>query len=73
MFDEILSPDEVSWTCIISGCVENGDENHTLVIYHNTRRSGVFPNEYTFATLIKACSYSTELEQGRQIHANAIN
>lgn len=72
VFDEIPSPDEVSWTSMISGCVENGDENRALVIYDKMRRSGVLPDEYTFATLIKACSYSTALEQGRQIHANAI-
>ncbi|KAF5813452.1 putative tetratricopeptide-like helical domain superfamily, DYW domain-containing protein [Helianthus annuus] len=72
LFDEIASPDEVSWTSMISGCVENGDENRALVVYHKMTRSGVFPDEFTFATLIKACSYSTALEQGRQIHANAI-
>ncbi|KAL8222941.1 hypothetical protein R6Q57_020340 [Mikania cordata] len=72
VFDEIRYPDEVSWTSMILGCVENGDENRAFVIYHKMRQSGVLPDEYTFATLIKACSYSTALEQGRQIHANAI-
>lgn len=72
VFEEIPSPDEVSWTSMISACVENGDEKRSLVIYHKMRQSGVLPDEYTFATLIKACSYSTALEQGRQIHANAI-
>ncbi|KAK1427330.1 hypothetical protein QVD17_16013 [Tagetes erecta] len=72
LFEEIPSPDEVSWTSMISACVENGDEKRSLVIYHKMRQSGVLPDEYTFATLIKACSYSTALEQGRQIHANAI-
>ncbi|XP_071729719.1 pentatricopeptide repeat-containing protein At4g33170 [Rutidosis leptorrhynchoides] len=71
-FETIVSPDDVAWTSMISGCVENGDENRALLIYHKMRQSGVFPDEYTFATLIKACSYSTSLEQGRQIHANAI-
>ncbi|XP_076946587.1 pentatricopeptide repeat-containing protein At4g33170-like [Bidens hawaiensis] len=72
VFDEILSPDEVSWTSMISGCVENGDGDRALVVYHKMVRSGVFPDEFTYATLIKACCYSTALEQGRQIHANAI-
>lgn len=30
------------------------------------------PDEYTFATLIKACSCIIALEQGRQPHANVI-
>ncbi|PWA32856.1 tetratricopeptide repeat (TPR)-like superfamily protein [Artemisia annua] len=72
IFQAIPSPDDVAWTSMISGCVENGDEDRALVIYHKMRQSGVLPDEYTFATLIKACSCSTALEQGRQIHANAI-
>ncbi|GJV81152.1 pentatricopeptide repeat-containing protein [Tanacetum coccineum] len=72
IFQAIPSPDDVVWTSMISGCVDNGDEDRALVIYHKMRQSGVLPDEYTFATLIKACSCSTALEQGRQIHANAI-
>nr|GFB44068.1 pentatricopeptide repeat-containing protein At4g33170 [Tanacetum cinerariifolium] len=72
IFQAIPSPDDVVWTSMILGCVENGDEDRALVIYHKMRQSGVLPDEYTIATLIKACSCSTALEQGRQIHANAI-
>ncbi|GLT66510.1 hypothetical protein SLA2020_388700 [Shorea laevis] len=57
---------------MISGCVENGDEDRALSIYHRMRLSGVQPDEYTFATLVKASSCLTALEQGRQIHANVI-
>ncbi|KAF8401112.1 hypothetical protein HHK36_014416 [Tetracentron sinense] len=72
VFDGISEPDDVAWTAMISGCVENGDEDRALWLYHRMRHFGVPPDEYTFATLIKACSCLTALEQGRQIHANAI-
>ncbi|XP_052170085.1 pentatricopeptide repeat-containing protein At4g33170 [Diospyros lotus] len=72
VFQEIPSPDDVAWTAIISGCVENGEENLALSIYHQMRQSGIPPDEYTFTTLIKASSCLTALEQGRQIHANVI-
>ncbi|PON73125.1 Tetratricopeptide-like helical domain containing protein [Parasponia andersonii] len=72
VFSDIPSPDDVAWTTMISGCVENGDEDRALSVYHRMRLSGVQPDEYTFATLIKASSYLTALEQGRQIHANVI-
>nr|XP_043629828.1 LOW QUALITY PROTEIN: pentatricopeptide repeat-containing protein At4g33170-like [Erigeron canadensis] len=72
VFQEIASPDVAAWTSMISGWVENGDENRALVIYQKMRKSGVLPDVYTFATLIKASSYSTAFELGRQIHANAI-
>lgn len=72
VFQAIPSPDDVAWTAIISGCVENGEEDLALSIYHRMRQSDVPPDEYTFATLIKASSCLTALEQGRQIHANVI-
>ncbi|WOG81515.1 hypothetical protein DCAR_0100665 [Daucus carota subsp. sativus] len=72
VFQEIPIPDQVAWTSMISGCLENGDEDRALLIYYQMRKSGIAPDEYTFATLIKACSCLTALEQGRQIHANVI-
>ncbi|XP_058094822.1 pentatricopeptide repeat-containing protein At4g33170 isoform X2 [Magnolia sinica] len=72
VFDDIPEPDEVAWTAMISGCVENGDDDHALQLYQRMRRLGVLPDEFTFATLIKACSCLAVLEQGRQIHVNAI-
>ncbi|XP_044463261.1 pentatricopeptide repeat-containing protein At4g33170-like [Mangifera indica] len=72
VFNDIPTPDDVAWTTMIFGCVENGDEEHALSIYHQMRLSGVLPDEYTFATLVKASSCLTALEQGKQIHANVI-
>ncbi|PNY13148.1 pentatricopeptide repeat-containing protein at4g33170-like protein [Trifolium pratense] len=72
VFNGIPSPDDVAWTTMISGCVENGEEEHALLKYHQMRLAGVQPDEYTFATLVKACSLLTTLEQGRQIHANVM-
>ncbi|KAK9115849.1 hypothetical protein Sjap_014796 [Stephania japonica] len=71
-FDSISEPDDVAWTAMISGYVENGEEGKALQLYRYMRRAGVAPDEYTFATLIKACSGLTAVEQGRQIHGNAV-
>ncbi|XP_062099591.1 pentatricopeptide repeat-containing protein At4g33170 [Humulus lupulus] len=72
MFSDIATPDDVAWTTMISGCIENGEVDRALSIYHRMRLSGVQPDEYAFATLVKACSSITALEQGRHIHANVI-
>ncbi|KAK0570704.1 hypothetical protein LWI29_005242 [Acer saccharum] len=72
VFNDISEPDDVAWTTMICGCVENGDEERALSIYHRMRLSGVQPDEYTFPILVKASSCLTALEQGRQIHANVI-
>ena len=72
VFKSMSAPDDVAWTSMISGCVENGNEDQALSTYHQMRQSGVMPDEYTFATLIKASSCIIALEQGRQLHANVI-
>lgn len=72
IFNDIPAPDDVAWTTMISGCVDNGEEDLALSIYHQMRLSGVVPDEFTFAILVKASSCLTALEQGRQIHANLI-
>ncbi|KAF6175561.1 hypothetical protein GIB67_004942 [Kingdonia uniflora] len=51
---------------------KNGEEDGSLGFYHRMMCLGVSLDEYSFATLIKACSCLTALEQGRKIHANAI-
>ncbi|XP_008789295.2 pentatricopeptide repeat-containing protein At4g33170 [Phoenix dactylifera] len=72
IFNDISEPDDVAWTAMISGCVENGDEEYALTLYHHMRQSGSLPDEFTLASLIKACSCLAASEQGKQIHANAI-
>ncbi|CAA6664718.1 unnamed protein product [Spirodela intermedia] len=70
VFSGISEPDNVAWTAMIAGCVENGDEDRALRLYSRMRRSSnVLPDEFTMASLIKACSCLTALEKGRQIHA----
>ncbi|XP_031503747.1 pentatricopeptide repeat-containing protein At4g33170-like [Nymphaea colorata] len=72
LFSSMQERDEVAWTTMISGCVQNGDDDFALQLYYQMQRSGVIPDEYTFASLIKACSCLAALEQGKLMHANAI-
>ncbi|KAF2584440.1 hypothetical protein F2Q70_00034025 [Brassica cretica] len=71
-FNCIHAPDDVAWTTMISGCIENGEEERSFHVYSQMRLMGVLPDEFTIATLAKASSCLTALEQGRQIHANAL-
>ncbi|PKU72595.1 pentatricopeptide repeat-containing protein At4g33170 isoform X1 [Dendrobium catenatum] len=71
-FEEISEPDDVAWTAIISGCVENGDEDHALRLYRQMKESGALPDEFTIASLLKACSCLSVLGLGKQIHSDSI-
>ncbi|XP_020526746.1 pentatricopeptide repeat-containing protein At4g33170 [Amborella trichopoda] len=71
-FNAMPHHDNVAWTTMISGCVQNGDEDHALQLYHRMMDIGIWPDAYMYASLIKACSHMAALEQGRGMHANVI-
>lgn len=59
----------VSWNAMISGYVQNGFEEVGLSLYYEMRQSGVTPDQYTFASVFRACACFAILEQGKQAHA----
>ncbi|KAL5163488.1 Pentatricopeptide repeat-containing protein [Glycine soja] len=59
----------VSWTSLMAGYVSQGQPNMALCLFHQMQGTLVLPNEFTFATLINACSILANLEIGRRIHA----
>eukprot|EP00268_Persea_americana_P013340 TRINITY_DN15814_c2_g1_i1.p1 TRINITY_DN15814_c2_g1~~TRINITY_DN15814_c2_g1_i1.p1 ORF type:complete len:931 (+),score=175.98 TRINITY_DN15814_c2_g1_i1:3-2795(+) len=68
MFDEIPDPDLVAWTSLISGYAQNGLGEEALYTFRRMRLSGVGCNEFTFPSVLKACSITGDLRQGQQIH-----
>ncbi|XP_059463636.1 putative pentatricopeptide repeat-containing protein At5g52630 [Corylus avellana] len=73
MFDtESEGRNVVSCTSLIDGYVERDQIEKALYIFADLRRQGVEPNEYTFSSLIKACTNQAALEQGTQLHAQVV-
>ncbi|TYH32237.1 hypothetical protein ES288_A01G236700v1 [Gossypium darwinii] len=62
----------VSCSSLIDGYVEMDRMEDALSVYVRLRRQGIEPNEFTFSSLIKACSSQAALEQGTQLHAEVI-
>ncbi|XP_057514336.1 pentatricopeptide repeat-containing protein At2g33680-like isoform X1 [Actinidia eriantha] len=71
-FDYLKEPDIVLWTSMIGGYVQNGENEDALILYCNMQMEGIFPNELTMASVLKACSSLAALEQGKQIHARVV-
>ncbi|KAM7277571.1 hypothetical protein ACFE04_004705 [Oxalis oulophora] len=71
-FDFLQEPDIVLWTSMISGYVQNGENEEALNLYARMQMLGILPNELTMASVLKACSSLASLEQGKQIHARSI-
>lgn len=68
MLDKIPEPDVVSWSSLISGYAQNGLANEALLAFAEMRFLGIQCNEFTFSSVLKACSASMDLKAGKQVH-----
>ncbi|XP_010272360.1 PREDICTED: pentatricopeptide repeat-containing protein At5g04780-like isoform X2 [Nelumbo nucifera] len=68
LIDEIPEPDLVSWSALISGYAQNGFGKEALSAFIEMHSSGVKCNEFTFPSVLKACSITKDLKGGKQIH-----
>ncbi|MCL7039504.1 hypothetical protein MKW94_006414 [Papaver nudicaule] len=68
MFDRNSSRNAVSWNTLIAGYVQTGKEETGLNLYYKMRSSGLLPDQFTFASVFRACSSLATLEQGKRVH-----
>ncbi|GAV73138.1 PPR domain-containing protein/PPR_2 domain-containing protein, partial [Cephalotus follicularis] len=62
-------PNVVSWTSLMAGYIDMGRPKMALWLFGGIYEGLGLPNEFTFATVINACSILAELKTGRKIHA----
>ncbi|KAL5180286.1 Pentatricopeptide repeat-containing protein, mitochondrial [Glycine soja] len=62
----------VSLTSIIDGYVEMDQIEKALSTFVDLQRRGIEPNQFTFTSLIKACSNQAKLERGSQLHGQVV-
>ncbi|KAL6539843.1 putative pentatricopeptide repeat-containing protein, mitochondrial [Orobanche hederae] len=72
VFDETRERNVVSWTAMISGYTKSGFCSEALNLFVQMLRSGTYPNEFTFATVLTSCMGPYGLEHGRQIHSHIV-
>ncbi|KAL9410347.1 hypothetical protein AB3S75_044165 [Citrus x aurantiifolia] len=70
LFDEMLEPNVVSYTSLMAGYINMGQPQIALLLFQKMLRNLVWPNEFTFATVSKACSMLANLITGKQIHTH---
>ncbi|XP_073124455.1 pentatricopeptide repeat-containing protein At4g16470 [Henckelia pumila] len=68
LFDSSSCFNLVSWNAMISGYVQKGQDEVGLSFYNSMRLCGLIPDQYTFASVFRACSSLAILEQGKQAH-----
>ncbi|KAL5576696.1 hypothetical protein UlMin_018395 [Ulmus minor] len=72
VIEESSEPDLVSWSALISGYAQNGLGREALLAFRYMHSLGVKSNEFTFPSVLKACSIKKDLKLGKQIHGVAV-
>ncbi|VAH00946.1 unnamed protein product [Triticum turgidum subsp. durum] len=62
----------LEWTAIISGYAQSGFSSQSLLSFWRMRSHDVHSDEATFASILKACSEMTALNDGKEIHGLVI-
>ncbi|KAK2654001.1 hypothetical protein Ddye_013857 [Dipteronia dyeriana] len=60
------------WTTIISGFIQNLKFREAVAAFHSMEVSGIAPNNYTYSSILNACSSIPSLDLGKQIHSRVI-
>ncbi|KAF9624724.1 hypothetical protein IFM89_013262 [Coptis chinensis] len=68
LFDEMKLKDTVSYSAVISGCVQNGNGEEALRFFNNMQVSGVNADIATMVGVLPACALLTALQHGRCSH-----
>ncbi|KAJ8761519.1 hypothetical protein K2173_001654 [Erythroxylum novogranatense] len=72
LVDESSEPDLVSWSALISGYAQNGHSEEALLAFYEMHWLGIKCNEFTFPSVLKACTATKDLRLGRQIHGTVV-
>ncbi|OVA04883.1 Pentatricopeptide repeat [Macleaya cordata] len=67
MFDNMPQRSVVSWTAMISGYSQNGYSKEALEFFSVMHQSGVKANQFTYGSVLRACTSVMCLERGKQI------
>ncbi|CAK9142386.1 unnamed protein product [Ilex paraguariensis] len=72
VFDGIRDRNVICWTSMIVGFVQNDCAEEGLVLFNRMRDGLVQGNEYTFGSVVTACTKLGALHQGKWVHGYVI-
>ncbi|XP_022869237.1 putative pentatricopeptide repeat-containing protein At3g25970 [Olea europaea var. sylvestris] len=72
LFDEMPTPDTVSWNTLIAGYVNSGCFDMAWEVLKSMKNNGFVFDGYTFGSIFKGVASSNHLECGQQVHADVI-
>ncbi|KAK7398770.1 hypothetical protein VNO78_09942 [Psophocarpus tetragonolobus] len=70
--EETITKDSISYSAIISGCVQNGYAEKALLIFRQMQLSETDPDSATMIGLLPACSHLAALQHGTCCHGYSV-
>ncbi|CAN6442769.1 unnamed protein product [Victoria cruziana] len=71
-FEEISFKNNASWNSLVSGYVHNGQNEKAMEFFYLMLKECMKCDEFTFSTVLEACSCLSWLQSGKQVHSLAI-
>ncbi|KAH7444289.1 hypothetical protein KP509_02G072000 [Ceratopteris richardii] len=71
-FDGLVNPDLVSWSVLVSGYANSGDDVMTLEHFASLQMARILPDDGIFASILLACSHSGLVLEGIQCFQSMI-
>lgn len=69
LFHNLPHRDVMSWTAMIGGFAEHGEESKAFELFWQMQDKGLRPVKATFSSILKACTSSAALEEGKEVMA----
>lgn len=72
VFDFMPERNLVSYTSVITGYSQNGQEAEAIRLYLKMLQADLVPDQFAFGSIIKACACAGDVVLGKQLHAQVI-
>ncbi|XP_020589230.1 pentatricopeptide repeat-containing protein At4g13650 isoform X2 [Phalaenopsis equestris] len=72
LFDSTDKENVVLWNVMLVAYGQMGDLTESFNLFSEMLVSGLEPNQYTYPSILKTCTYYGELDLGEQIHSMAV-
>lgn len=64
VFNNMSGTDVISWSSMIGGWAQHGYGKEALSLYQQMQQEGMKPDEFTFSSILIACSHTGLVEEG---------
>ncbi|XP_050207915.1 pentatricopeptide repeat-containing protein At3g09040, mitochondrial [Mercurialis annua] len=72
IFDTLDERNVILWNAILGGFAQNGCAHKVMELFSDMKSSGFYPDEFTYTSILSACSCLEHLGGGRQLHSAII-